>query len=88
MAAIVCVDLPTGTLVGGPEIATRGWVAPEESEDLFNEIARRVRSAVEAALVDGVDRRQLEKVVRRAAGSYVGEKTRRRPMIVPVVVEA
>jgi ribonuclease J len=31
VAAIVCIDFATGTLVGGPEIATRGWVAPEES---------------------------------------------------------
>ena len=89
VAAIVCVDLAAGTLVGGPEIATRGWVAPEESTDLFEGIADRVRSAVLAQLSEGnATRSKIEKAVRRASGSFVGEKTRRRPMIVPVVIEA
>lgn len=89
VAAIVCVDLATKKLVGGPEIATRGWVAPEESTDLFAGIANRVRDAVVAQLTEAdATRPKIEKAVRRAAGSFVGEKTRRRPMIVPVVVEA
>lgn len=89
VAAIVCVDLVTKKLVGGPEIATRGWVAPEESTDLFDGIANRVRDAVVAQLTEAdATRPKIEKAVRRAAGSFVGEKTRRRPMIVPVVVEA
>jgi len=89
VAAIVCVDLATKKLVGGPEIATRGWVAPEESTDLFDGIANRVRDAVVAQLTEAdATRPKIEKAVRRAAGSFVGEKTRRRPMIVPVVVEA
>ncbi len=89
VAAIVCIDFATGTLVGGPEIATRGWVAPEESGDLFDGIADRVKAAVVSQLAEGnPTRAKVEKAVRRAAGSFVGEKTRRRPMIVPVVVEA
>jgi len=89
VAAIVCVDISHGLLLGGPEIATRGWVAPEESADLFDGIADRVRAGVLAALAeDGVTAQKVEKAVRRAAGSFVGEKTRRRPMIVPVVVQA
>lgn len=89
VTAIVCVDLAARRLVGGPEIATRGWVAPEESADLFEGIAERVKAAVTSTLADGdATRSKVEKAMRRAAGSYVGEKTRRRPMIVPVVVEA
>ncbi|NLA36739.1 MAG: ribonuclease J, partial [Actinobacteria bacterium] len=89
VAAIVCVDLERRELVSGPEIATRGWVAPEESADLFNGVADRVAQLVRQALnADEVSQRSIEKAVRRAAGSYVGEKTRRRPMIVPVVLQA
>ena len=89
VAAIVCIDFATGTVVGGPEVATRGWVAPDESADLFAGIADRVGKAVSAALAEGPSNpKAIEKVVRRAAGSFVGETTRRRPMIVPVVVEA
>lgn len=89
VAAIVCVDLERRELVSGPEIATRGWVAPEESGDLFAGVADRVAKLVQQALnADEVSQRSIEKAVRRGAGSYVGEKTRRRPMIVPVVLQA
>ena len=89
VAAIVCVDIATRTLVGGPDIATRGWAGPEDTSELFAGIADRVRVAVTTALAEGVTERQaIEKVIRRATGSFVGERTRRRPMIVPVVVEA
>jgi len=90
VAAIVCVDLPTRTLVGGPEVATRGWIGVDESPEFVTEVTRRVRTAVESLLSGGgtVERAAVEKAVRRAAGSTVNELTRRRPMIVPVVVEA
>ncbi len=89
VTAIVCVDFTHGVLIGGPEIATRGWVAPEDSTSLFAGAAEVVRGAVVSSLGSGTsDRAALEKVVRRAVGSYVSEKTKRRPMIIPVVVEA
>lgn len=90
VAAIVAVDLEQRRLVGGPEVETRGWVAPEESGELFEGIAGRVRTAVLALLSEdeALTRAKVEKAVRRAAGSFVGERTRRRPMIVPVVIEA
>ena len=89
VTAVVCVDLDQRTLVGGPVIATRGWVVAEESTELIDAITGRVTTAVQEALgQDGATSRQIEKAVRRAAGSYVGEKTRRRPMIVPIVLVA
>ncbi|MBK6670879.1 MAG: ribonuclease J [Actinobacteria bacterium] len=89
VAAIVCVDLASRQLVGGPEIAARGWAAADEHDDLFATMADRVRAAVTAALAEGQPTRSsLQKVIRRSAGSFVGESTRRRPMIVPVVLEA
>lgn len=94
VAAMVCVDLDAWEVVGGPEVATRGWVAPDSSKDLYDGIAERVRTAVETLLAEAEAAgqpavlAQVEKAVRRAAGSYVGERTRRRPMIVPVVITA
>jgi ribonuclease J len=90
VSVIVCVDLATRTLVAGPEIATRGWVVQDESGDLLKDIALKARQAIEKTLADhsvNLDQRTLEKALRRAAGQTVNSLTRRRPMIVPVVME-
>lgn len=86
VSVIVCVDRARRRLVAGPEVATRGWIHVEESRDLVADLAERVRRAVEDALANGDGK--LEKVVRKAAGQFVSERTRRRPMIVPVVLDA
>jgi ribonuclease J len=89
VAAIVCVDLATGTLLAGPEVATRGWVEREDPGDVISAVTESIRKAVVSALGSGgADLAAVEKALRKAAGSTVSEKTRRRPMIVPVVIEA
>jgi ribonuclease J len=60
-----------------------------EAEDLLDEACDTVADAVEKALAAGVRNvEQLERDVRRAAGKFVSDRTKRRPMIVPVVMEA
>jgi ribonuclease J len=89
VVVVVTVDTQTGKVLLGPEIITRGWVYAPEAEDLLDEACDTVAGAVERALPEGVrDIEALERDVRRAAGKFVNERTRRRPMIVPVVMEA
>ena len=89
VVVVVTVDISTGKVLVGPEIITRGWVYAPEAEDLLDEACDTVADAVEKALSAGVrDVEQLERDVRRAAGKFVNERTKRRPMIVPVVMEA
>lgn len=88
VVVVVTVDISSGRVITGPEIITRGWVYAPEAEDLLDEACDTVASAVEASLADGernVD--ALEQVVRRATGKFVNARTKRRPMIVPVVME-
>ncbi len=88
VVVVVTVDIQTGKVLVGPEIITRGWVYAPEAEDLLDEACDTVADAVEQALAEGVrDVEALERDVRRAAGRFVSERTRRRPMIVPVVME-
>lgn len=89
VVVIVTVDVASGKVLTGPEIITRGWVYAPEAEDLLDEACEVVAAAVEKALAEGVRSPEaLEKDVRRAAGRFVNERTKRRPMIVPVVMEA
>jgi ribonuclease J len=89
VVVIVAVDTESGKVLTGPEVITRGWVYAPEAEDLIDEACERVADAVEQAFASGIrDIEGLEREVRRAAGRFVNERTRRRPMIVPVVMEA
>jgi len=89
VVVVVTVDVTSGKVLTGPEIITRGWVYAPEAEDLLDEACDMVAAVVEASLASGMrDVVALEKDVRRAAGRFVNERTRRRPMIVPVVMEA
>jgi ribonuclease J len=89
VVVVVTVDVQTGKVLVGPEIITRGWVYAPEAEDLLDEACDAVADAVEKSLGKGVrDVEALERDVRRAAGKFVTERTKRRPMIVPVVMEA
>jgi ribonuclease J len=89
VVVIVAVDVTTGAIITGPEIITRGWVYAPEAEDLLDQCAEVVSDAIkEAFQADALDIETLQRKVRRAAGKFVSEQTRRRPMIVPVVMEA
>lgn len=88
VVVVVTVDVGAGKVLVGPEVITRGWVYAPEAEDLIDEACLAVSAAVERALGNGTrDVDALEKEVRRAAGKFVSERTKRRPMIVPIVME-
>jgi ribonuclease J len=89
VVVVTAIDVMAGTVITGPEVITRGWIHAPEAEELLDEATEVVRTAVESALADGTrDVDGLQKVVRRAAGRFVNQRTKRRPMIVPVVMEA
>jgi ribonuclease J len=89
VVVVVTVDVATGAILTGPEVITRGWVYAPEAEPLLAECAEEVRQAVKKSFAEGgTDIEAMQKVVRRAAGRFVNESTKRRPMIVPVVMEA
>ncbi|HXW31842.1 MAG TPA: ribonuclease J [Acidimicrobiales bacterium] len=87
VVVVATVDVRRGEVVGGPEIVTRGWVHAPEAEELLEEASQTVRKELEVALAEGATELDLlRRHARRALGRFVGERTRRRPMIVPVVV--
>jgi ribonuclease J len=89
VVVVVTVDVTSGAILTGPEVITRGWVYAPEAEPLLAECAEEVRHAVKVAFEnEATDIESLQRAVRRAAGKFVSDRTKRRPMIVPVVMEA
>ncbi len=85
--AVATVDLKRGEVVGVPQIVTRGWAYDDDTEMLLDEARIQVTRALEQALSSGtVDHENLNRVARKALGRLVGDRTRQRPMIVPVIV--
>jgi ribonuclease J len=86
LSVIVVVDSVTGKVVSGPEIHARGFA---EDETTFDEIKQPIIDAIAAAVQEGTtDSLQLQQTVRRVVGRWVNRAHRRRPMIIPVVIEA
>ena len=86
LSVIVVVDSVTGKVVSGPEIHARGFA---EDETTFDEIRQPIIDAIHAAVQEGVtDSHQLQQTIRRVVGRWVNRAHRRRPMIIPVVIEA
>ncbi|HXW33818.1 MAG TPA: ribonuclease J [Acidimicrobiales bacterium] len=87
VVVVATVDVHARELVAEPEIITRGWVHATEAEDLIGDAAEAVRKSLEEALSDGaIEQDTLRRHARKALGRLVQERTRRRPMIVPIVV--
>ncbi|MFC7329566.1 ribonuclease J [Marinactinospora rubrisoli] len=85
ISVIVAVDSSSGKLVGEPQIHTRGSGI---DVDAYDEVVPKIQDALERAAADGInDTAQLRQLVRRSMGRWVNETYRRRPMIVPVVLE-
>ncbi len=85
VSVFVVVDSATGKILAGPEINARGSGIDDEA---FNEVKPRIEDALSEAAADGVvEMHQLQQLIRRSVGKWVSDTYRRRPMILPVVVE-
>ena len=84
---VATVDSSSHKVINGPEVITRGWGYAPEADALLDEAEAHIEKALVKALGDGItDIDGLERVVRKAAGKFVSDRTKRRPMIVPVVM--
>jgi ribonuclease J len=88
VVVIVTVDAKSGEVVTGPEIVTRGWVYAPEAEELLEEAKAAVLASMRESTDDGItDLDTLRRHVRRALGRFIHDKTKRRPAVIPVVME-
>jgi ribonuclease J len=86
ISIFVAIDLQTGSVIVGPEIQARGFA---EDEDVFDEVKPQILKALTDASFNGTrDVHAYAQVIRRTVGRWVNTQHRRRPMIIPVVIEA
>lgn len=85
ISIFVAIDRQTGRVIVGPEIQSRGFA---EDEAVFDDVRPRIVQALAEAAKSGInDQRGYSQAVRRTVGRWVNTQHRRRPMIIPVVIE-
>ena len=88
MIVVLSLDGATDQLVSGPDIVSRGFVYVRESDELMEEARIVVNEAVEGCLDRGIaDWGKLKSAIKDSLGDYVWKKTKRRPMILPIIME-
>ena len=85
---VLSLDGATDQLVSGPDIVSRGFVYVRESDELMEEAHVVVSEAVNGCLDRGIsDWGKLKSAIKDSLGDYVWKKTKRRPMILPIIME-
>lgn len=85
---VVTLERESGQILAGPDIVSRGFVYVRESEDLMDECRMVVQEALDECLDRGItDWGKLKSCVKDALGDFLWKKTKRSPMILPVITE-
>ena len=89
VVVVMTLEQHSNRLLSGPDLVSRGFVYVRESEDLLEEAARCVREATDNALAQNVtDWSKIKSVVKDELSDFVWKRTQRRPMILPIIMEA
>ena len=88
MIVVVTIDKESCHVVSGPDIVSRGFVYVREAEGLMDEARDKVQLALEKCEENGVSEwSAIKSTVRDSLGRFLYERTRRRPMILPIIME-
>ncbi|OFW32048.1 MAG: ribonuclease J [Candidatus Aquicultor primus] len=88
LIVVVTIDKQTGKLIAGPDLVTRGFVYVRESGALLDEARERVIKALERTSKENItDWAVLKNDVRKVLSAFIYDNIKRRPMIMPIIVE-
>jgi ribonuclease J len=86
--AVMSLDGASGELLSGPDIVSRGFVYVKESDELMDEARKIIEKAVLACLKKNItDWGKIKATIKDTLGEFVWKKTKRRPMILPIIME-
>lgn len=88
LIAVLSLDGATGELLSGPDIVSRGFVYVKESDELLDEARCLIEKAVLSCLKKNItDWGKIKSTIKDTLGEFVWRKTKRRPMILPIIME-
>ena len=88
LIVVVSIEKASGTVIAGPDIVSRGFVYVRESEGLMEEVREKVKIALQKCQEKGITEwAAIKSNIREAISRHLYEKTRRRPMILPIIME-
>ncbi len=88
LVVVVTIDKSAKAIKAGPDIITRGFVYVRESETLIAQAAEQVKKSLDTCLKsDHADWSALKAAAKDTLGSFLYERTKRRPMILPIIME-
>jgi ribonuclease J len=86
ISVVAVVDSVTGKVTSGPHVFARGF---SDEPGVFDDVVPLIEEALDRAAAEGIgDAQQLQQIMRRTVGKWVSDTYRRRPMIIPTVIEA
>ncbi len=89
IVVVMTLDRYSNQLLSGPDIVSRGFVYVRESEDLMEEARVLLQETIEDCIgFKSCDWNRIKSAVKESLGNYVWKKTQRRPMILPIIMEA
>ncbi|MBR5252503.1 MAG: ribonuclease J [Clostridia bacterium] len=87
IVAVATIDIAEGTIISGPDLISRGFVYVRESEELMDDVREYVRGILQDSLDKGITEwTQLKGNVKDGLSKYLYSKTKRKPMILPVIM--
>jgi ribonuclease J len=88
LIVVLSLDGATGELLAGPDIVSRGFVYVKESDELLDEARTLIEKAVATCLKKNItDWGKIKGTIKDTLGDFVWKKTKRRPMILPIIME-
>ena len=88
MIVVVTLERHSNVILAGPDIVSRGFVYVRESEDLMDDAREVVENALDSCLERNItDWGKIKSTIKDSLGEFVWKKTKRRPMILPIIME-
>lgn len=88
LVVVVTVDATTGVVIAGPDIVSRGFVYVKEAEDLMEELRKMSQAALDRCSAEGArDWNSLKTAIKGDLSDYLFKKTKRSPMVLPIIME-